>query len=266
MVAPHGFCQRGLIDHMVRAAHKIVEDVVLLAQQFHLAPGHLHTAAVGVEADIPHVEALLPVALVTAHDAPDTGAQFREVEGFGQVVVGPQFEALDLVVERVAGRNDDDSRLPALPLQLFEQLQAAPVGQHDVQQDAVVIVSGDLVERRRIIGGLLDHILFPAQGLHHDLPQGGFVFDNQNFHNRIFSGCKTNARIRKETETAHVPRKPNIRKFPVPRNARRPGICRKETETITGFRLSVVYFFGGHPPAPENYFSEESIWQAFEPS
>src|SRR5699024_1820915 len=65
MVAPHGFGQRGLIDHMVRAAHEIVEDVVLLAQQFHLAPGHLHTAAVGVEADIPHVEALLPVALVT---------------------------------------------------------------------------------------------------------------------------------------------------------------------------------------------------------
>ena len=161
---------------------------------------------------------------------------------------------------------NSDSRLPALPLQLFEQLQAAPVGQHDVQQNTVVIVSGDLVERRRIIGGLLDHILFPAQGLHHDLPQGGFVFDNQNFHNRIFSGCKTNARIRKETETAHVPRKPNIRKFPVPRNAGHPGICRKETETITGFRLSVVYFFGGHPPAPENYFSEESIWQAFEPS
>ena len=40
----------------------------------------------------------------------------------------------------------------------------------------------------------------------------------------------------------------------------------EETETITGFRLSAVYFFGGHPPAPENYFSEESIWQAFEPS
>ena len=40
----------------------------------------------------------------------------------------------------------------------------------------------------------------------------------------------------------------------------------EETETITGFRLSAVYFFGGLPPAPENYFSEESIWQAFEPS
>lgn len=44
------------------------------------------------------------------------------------------------------------------------------------------------------------------------------------------------------------------------------GICRKETETIAGFRLSVVYFSDGHPPASQNYFSEESIWQAFEPS
>ena len=39
-----------------------------------------------------------------------------------------------------------------------------------------------------------------------------------------------------------------------------------EYETIAGFRLSVVYFSDGHPPAPQNYFSEGSIWQAFEPS
>ena len=50
------------------------------------------------------------------------------------------------------------------------------------------------------------------------------------------------------------------------RDAGHPGICRKETETIAGFRLSVVYFSDGHPPAPQNYFSEGSIWQAFEPS
>ena len=266
VVAPHGFGQRRLVDHMVRAAHEIIEYIVLLAQQFDLPARDFHPAAVGKQPHVSGIETLLTAALVTAHDAPDPGAQLREMEGFGQVVVGPQFESLDLVVERVAGRNDDDSRLPALPLQFFEQLQAAPVGQHDVQQNTVVIVSGDLVERRCIIGSLLDHILFPAQGLHHDLPQGGFVFDNQNLHNRTFSRCKTNARIRKETETAHVPRKPNIRKFPVPRNAGHPGICRKETETIAGFRLSVVYFSDGHPPAPQNYFSEESIWQAFEPS
>ena len=59
----------------------------------------------------------------------------------------------------------------------------------------------------------------------------------------------------KETETAHVPRKPNIRKFSVPRNARRPGICRKRRKPSL-VSVSLATFFGGHPPAPENYFSK----------
>ena len=120
---------------------------------------------------------------MTAHDAPDTGAQFRQMERLGQVIVGPELEPLDLVIERIPGRNDDHAGRFALPPELFEYPQAAAVGQHDVQQDTVVIVSGDLFERRCVIGRLLDHILFAAQRLHHDLPQGGFVFDNQYFHN-----------------------------------------------------------------------------------
>ena len=92
---------------------------------------------------------------------------------------------------------NSDSRLPALPLQFFEQLQAAPVGQHDVQQDAVVIVSGDLVERRGVIGGLLDDVLLPGQRPDHDLPQGGFVFNNEYLHNTLlFLGTGGGAKIR----------------------------------------------------------------------
>mgnify|MGYP000473567765 FL=1 len=92
---------------------------------------------------------------------------------------------------------NSDSRLPALPLQLFEQLQAAPVGQHDVQQDAVVVVCGDLVERRGVIGGLLDDVLLPGQRPDHDLPQGGFVFNNEYLHNTLlFLGTGGGAKIR----------------------------------------------------------------------
>ena len=58
-------------------------------------------------------------------------------------------------------------------------------GQHDVQQDAVVVVCGDLVERRGVIGGLLDDVLLPGQRPDHDLPQGGFVFNNEYLHNTL---------------------------------------------------------------------------------
>ena len=105
------------------------------------------------------------------------------MERLGQVVVGPEFQSFDLVVQRVAGRDDDDPGAAAPLFQLFEQPQSAAAGQHDVQQDAVVVVCGDLVEGRGIVGGLLDDILFPDQRPDHDLPQGGFVFDNQYFHN-----------------------------------------------------------------------------------
>ncbi len=116
-------------------------------------------------------------------DAADAGAEFGQVERLGQIVVGPEFQSFDLVVQRVAGRDDDDPGAAAPLLQLFEQPQSAAAGQHDVQQDAVVVVCGDLVEGRGIVGGLLDDVLFPDQRPDHDLPQGGFVFDNQYFHN-----------------------------------------------------------------------------------
>ena len=96
-------------------------------------------------------------------------------------------EPLDLVIERIPGRNDDHAGRFSLPPELFEYPQAAAVGQHDVQQNTVVIVSGDLFERRCVIGRLLDHILFAAQRLHHDLPQGGFVFHDQDFHKQQYS-------------------------------------------------------------------------------
>ena len=185
MVAPDPFGQRGLVDRVVGAGHEVVEDVVLLAQQLHLAARHLDPAAVGPQAHVARVEALVTAALVTAQDAADAGAQFRQVERLGKVVVGAEFQPLDLVVEGIAGRNDDHRSRAATPLQLFEQPQAAAAGQHDVQQDAVVVVCGDLVERRGVIGGLLDDVLLPGQRPDHDLPQGGFVFNNEYLHNTL---------------------------------------------------------------------------------
>ena len=185
MVAPDPFGQRGLVDRMVRPAHEIVQDVVLLAQQLHLAARDLHAAAVGPQADIARIEALPAVVAVPPQHAAYAGAQFGQMERLGQVVVGSQLQPADLVVERVARRDDDDPRTQSAALELLEQFQPAAVRQHDVQQDAVVVVGCDLVEPRGVIGRLLDHVLLPAQRLRHDLPKGGFVLDDQNLHNPI---------------------------------------------------------------------------------
>ena len=182
VIAPDPFGQCGFVDRMVRTIHKIEEDVVLLAQQFDFAACHLDPAAVGPQAHVARIEALLPFALVAAQDAADTGTQLRQVERLGQVIVGPEFQPFDFVVERIAGRNDDYPGTVTPRFQLFEQPQSAPAGQHDIQQDTVVIVRSDLVERGCVIGRLLDDVMFPDKGPGHNLPQGGFVFDDEYFH------------------------------------------------------------------------------------
>ena len=62
-----------------------------------------------------------------------------------------------------------------------------------------------------VIGGLLDDVLLPGQRPDHDLPQGGFVFHDQDFHKQqIFFGAK----IHHESERNLKPRRqcpsPNI--------------------------------------------------------
>ena len=48
-----------------------------------------------------------------------------------------------------------------------------------------------------VIGGLLDDVLLPGQRPDHDLPQGGFVFNNEYLHNTLlFLGTGGRAKIR----------------------------------------------------------------------
>ena len=85
------------------AAHQELEDPVLGAGQREVAPGRLHRARDGVEAQLAgaqhgRVHAAGP-SLQRAH----AGEQLAEVERLDEVVVGARVEALDPVRRRVAG-------------------------------------------------------------------------------------------------------------------------------------------------------------------
>ena len=65
---------------------------------------------------------------------------------------------------------------------MLQQPQSVAVGEHDIEQDAVVAVSRHLgvgfgVGRRRF-----DHVVLLYEGTVHDLAQRRFVFHDQNLH------------------------------------------------------------------------------------
>ena len=182
MVAPDGFGQHGLVDQMVRALHEVEQNVELLFQQCQFASLHLHAPALRPERDVAQRERQIPAAAAAPQHAAYTRQQFGRVERFGQVVVGALFQPQNLVFERVACRYDNYVLALAQLLDMLQQPQSVAVGEHDIEQDAVVAVSRHLgvgfgVGRRRF-----DHVVLLYEGTVHDLAQRRFVFHDQNLH------------------------------------------------------------------------------------
>ena len=101
--------------------------------------------------------------LEAAQDGLDPGHQLEVVERLGDVVVGAELQALDLVHRVVAGGQHHDRDVGERP-DLADHLEAVDVGQADVQQHDVRVLVLDDVERGLARPGAEDVDLAPLQG------------------------------------------------------------------------------------------------------
>jgi len=74
--------------------------------------------------------------LVSSHRA-DAGHDLLQAERLGDVVVAADGQALDLVVDRVTGRHEDDGQLAARLAEPAGHLEAVHIGEHDVEDHEV---------------------------------------------------------------------------------------------------------------------------------
>ena len=77
---------------------------------------------------------------------------------------------------------------------MFEQAQSVAVGQHYVEQDAVVAVSGYLVVGVGVVGGAFHYVAFVEQAAGYNLAQGVVIFYNQYLHS-LNGLCKYSPRF-----------------------------------------------------------------------
>ena len=114
----------------------------------------------------------------------DAGDQLVLVEGLGQVVVGAEAEALDLVLDAGEAGEDQDRRLDLGDAQRAQDLVARHVGQVQVEQDDVVVV--ELAEVDALLAEI-GRVDVEVLGLEHQLDAlrgGAVVFDQKYAHFR----------------------------------------------------------------------------------
>ena len=136
---------------------KVGQDAVFLASETELAVGDENLERLRQQSDVAQPDIHLAGLSAAADDTADARMQFGQVEGFSQIVVGAKLQPGHLVVRRVARRDDDHALALLHRLEALQKGEAATVGQHDVEQDAIVVVVLDLVERRAKVVGRFNH-------------------------------------------------------------------------------------------------------------
>ena len=110
------------------------------------------------------------------------GEFFCYVQGNESQSLSDALKAVHLVVQRVFGRDNKHTVTAVQPFQLTQQVQTAPARQHDIQQNAVVIVVIDFIQCRKIVGSGLYNKLFFQERSADGFPQILLIFYNQDFH------------------------------------------------------------------------------------
>src|SRR6185437_1198831 len=177
MIEEHLFGQRRAF-----AQAEQLENAVFLAGQIHRMALDLDGAAVEVDRELAGADERFRMALGAANDRLDARDQLAAVEGLGQEVVGAKAQALDLVIELGKARENEDRRAHARGAQAAQHLIAIEIGQHEVENDDVVVVElADLESVFAEIGGIANKALAPQH--HLDAGRGGgIVFNQKNTH------------------------------------------------------------------------------------
>ena len=112
-------------------------------------------------------------------DGPDARGQLAVAERLGDVVVGAEFEAHDLVDLVVAGGHHDDRDAAALP-QPPADLDAGQAGHHQVEQDDVRAVPVEQGQPLLAVGGGEDLEALLGEHVAQGVAIGRLVLDDQD--------------------------------------------------------------------------------------
>ena len=114
--------------------------------------------------------------------SPDTGEQFVDGEGFGEVVVRTGIKSLHALVHFRLRREDQHGGLNFFFAKAGEHFQSRQTGQHQIDHDEVVTAAQGHVEALRAVFTEIDGVAFLFQRSLDERAYLGFIFNDEYTH------------------------------------------------------------------------------------
>ena len=123
--------------------------------------------------------------MAAANQGAKAGEQFFQLERLGQVVVGAEVEAANLVVDGAEGGQHQHMGLEAVAPPVLQESEAVNLGQHQVEDDGVVLGGAGLEIALLAVVGHIDGETLFLQTLAEDAGERLVVFDEQHTHSEV---------------------------------------------------------------------------------
>ena len=117
----------------------------------------------------------------------DARVELRQVEGFGQVIVGSQIQTTNLVVQRVPCREDNYSCFRMTFFYFANQAKSATIRQTDINKHTIIFIEVHLLPALIQCTGLFGAVAFLLQVSYNGFGEQGLIFYDQNLHTSNFT-------------------------------------------------------------------------------
>jgi len=186
-----------------------------------------HGVAGGIHRQIAHLDHGRAENGGTPQQGAEASEELLEVERLGQVIVGSAVEAGHAVVHAAAGGEHQDGDARAAAAQLPAHGMAVLQGQHDIEDDQVVLVDGGKVHGLLAVAGQVHGVGLFAQAFSQETGDAGVVLDKENPHVPIVQGLGTSVEDERRPEGRRRGSPERVRRpeSPGPTPAGRPGVA-----------------------------------------
>jgi len=161
---------------------EIFQEGILAAAEIDGFAGAANDAVSGVDLEIGDAEdGGLGFILAADHGA-DAGQQFGEHKGLDEIIVGAEFQAGDPVLRGVLGGEKQDHGGTVAFAKLAKNGQSVDLGEHDVEDDDVVLAIAGVPKRGLAVGGFIHGEAGLAKALNERLAKRLEIFDDEKAH------------------------------------------------------------------------------------
>ena len=173
-----------MVEHDAGVAHQQLEQLELGLGELDLVVAPPHPTRSRIDPEVAHPQDVVGLGAGAEVGSPEQGPQARqqlvEIEGLGQVVVGPGVEPGDPVGGLGAGGEHQDRRAVVLEPQDATHRQPIDGRHHHVEDDDIGVLLTDDGERTSAVDRGEDLVALQVEGAGERISDGAVVVDQED--------------------------------------------------------------------------------------